>query len=410
MRCFSTDFKAADMTLQTGRDYLAIPGPSVMPDRVLRAMHRAAPNIYEGELVDMVPGLLAGLKRVARTEGDCAIYIGNGHAGWEAAISNVFSRGDRALVCATGAFAHGWGEMATRMGVEIEVLEFGRQSAVDPAQLTARLAADPEGRIKAVMAVQVDTATSVRTDIAALRAAIDAAQHPALLMADCIACLACDVFEMDAWGCDVMVAGCQKGLMVPPGLAFVYFSARADAARETANCVTAYWDWRPRVAPDVFYNYFCGTAPTHHLYGLREALSMIEDEGIEAVWARHARIARAVWAAVEAWGEGGTVRLNAADPAIRSHAVTTVRAAPEQARQLRRWVRENAGLTLGKPIGMVSEDDPGGDGAFRIGHMGHLNAHMIMGALGAIEAGLTACEIPHGDGALSAAAGVLSRP
>ncbi|MEM1064932.1 MAG: aminotransferase class V-fold PLP-dependent enzyme [Pseudomonadota bacterium] len=398
------------MTLATGRDYLAIPGPSVMPDRVLRAMHRAAPNIYEGELVDMVPELVDGLKGVARTEGACAIYIGNGHAGWEAAISNVFSRRDQALVCATGAFAHGWGEMAARMGVGVEVLDFGRQSAVDPARLKERLAADREARIKAVMAVQVDTATSVRTDIAALRDAIDAAGHPALLMVDCIACLACDVFEMDAWGCDVMVTGCQKGLMVPPGLAFVYFNAHANAAREAADCVTSYWDWRPRVAPETFYQYFCGTAPTHHLYGLREALSMIEEEGLAAVWARHERIARAVWAAVEAWAAAGALRLNVAEPEIRSHAVTTVRTSPEHSRKLRTWVRQSADLTLGKPIGMADAEDPEGDSAFRIGHMGHLNAHMIMGALGAIEAGLKACDIPHGSGALGAAAEVLSRP
>jgi alanine-glyoxylate transaminase / serine-glyoxylate transaminase / serine-pyruvate transaminase len=396
------------MTLAHGRPYLAIPGPSVMPDRVLRAMHRAAPNIYHGELVEMVPGIVADLKRVARTDHHAAIYIANGHGVWEAALSNVFSRGDRALALATGRFTHGWVEMARRMGIEVEVIDFGRRSDIDMAVVAERLSRGDAGRFKAVLCVQVDTATSVRNDIPSLRATLDAAGFPGLLMVDCIACLGCDRFEMDAWGVDVMVTGCQKGLMTPPGLGFVYFNDRADLAREVANCVTHYWDWRPRVSPQGFWQYFDGTAPTHHLYGLREALDMIFEEGLEAVWARHERLARAVWAAFETWGAEGPLELNVTDPAKRSHAVTSLRVGAPHGTRLRTWVEERAGLTLGIGLGMETEEDPRSDGFFRLGHMGHVNAQMVLGALGTIEAGLTAVGVPHGRGAVEAAAAVIA--
>ncbi|WP_068115530.1 pyridoxal-phosphate-dependent aminotransferase family protein [Tropicimonas marinistellae] len=397
------------MTLSRGSHYLAIPGPSVMPDAVLRAMHRPAPNIYTGELVDMVDTILPDLRRVAGTEGEVAIYISNGHGAWEAALTNVFSRGDRVLALATGRFTHGWADMAERLGIRVDRMDFGRQAAIDPAAVEAALAADTDRAIKAVICVQVDTASSVRNDIPALRAAIDRAGHPALLLVDCIACLAVDAFRMDAWGVDVMVSASQKGLMTPPGLGFVFFNERAEAAREHADLVTGYWDWRPRANPDVFYQHFCGTAPTHHLYGLRAALDLINEEGIEAVWARHAALAHAVWAAFDAWGAGGPLALNIADPACRSHAVTTVRAGKENGTRLRDWVSAHAGVTLGIGLGMATEEDPASDGAFRVGHMGHVNAQMVMGALGAIDAGLKALGIPHGPGALEAASEVLSR-
>ena len=301
------------MSLSFGRDLLAIPGPSVTPDRVLRAMHRAPPNIYEGELIALTERVIADLKRVARTEHSVAIYIGNGHAGWEAALANVLAPGDFALVIATGRFGLGWAEMARRMGVEVEVMDFGFRAPADPERVEARLRADGGRRIKAVLTVQTDTASSVRNDVPALRAAIDAAGHPALLMVDCIACLGCDVFEMDAWGVDVMVAACQKGLMTPPGVAFTWHGPKAEAARVDPR--SSYWDWGPRIRPDAYYKLFCGTAPTHHLYGLREALAMIlDEEGLERTWARHATFAGAVWAAVEAWGAGGALALNIADP------------------------------------------------------------------------------------------------
>ena len=396
------------MSLAAGTHYLAIPGPSVIPDAVLRAMHRPAPNIYTGELHEVVDSLLPDLRAVARTEHQVAVYIANGHGAWEAALANVFSRGDRALALATGVFAHGWADMAEQMGIAVDRLDFGRRAALDPARVEEALAADTAHEIRAVLCVQVDTATSVRNDIAALRDAIDRAGHPALLMVDCIACLGCDPFEMDAWGVDVMVTGSQKGLMTPPGLGFVFFNARADAARERADCVTRYWDWRPRVEPEGFYQYFCGTAPTHHLYGLRAALDLMKEEGLERIWARHERLARAIWAAVDAWGQGGPLELNVAEPALRSTAVTALRIGAPHGTALRNWVSEKAGVTLGIGLGMATRDDPNSDGFFRIGHMGHVNAQMVMGALGSIGAGLAALGVPHGRGALDAAAAVLA--
>jgi alanine-glyoxylate transaminase/serine-glyoxylate transaminase/serine-pyruvate transaminase len=397
------------MSLAHGRHTLAIPGPSVMPDRVLNAMHRAAPNIYAGALIEMTRSLIPDLRAVARTRHAATIYIGNGHAVWEAALANVLSRGDLVLVPATGRFGYGWGEMAKGLGAEVEVMDFGKRAPVDLARLEERLAADTGHRIKAVLAVQTDTSTSVRSDIAGMRAALDRAGHPALLMADCIASLACDEFHMDDWGVDVTVAGSQKGLMTPPGLGFVWFSPKADAARERANCVTAYWDWRPRANPEEYWQFFDGTAPTHHLYGLREALTMlVREEGVEAAWARHAKLARAIWAAFEAWGQAGPVELNVADPAHRSHAVTSVRIGAPHGTALRDWLTEKAGVTLGIGLGMAPPGDPAWHGFFRVGHMGHVNAHMVMGTLGAIDAGLKALGIPHGSGALEAAAAVIA--
>ena len=389
--------------LANGRRLLAIPGPSVMPDAVLQAMHRAAPNIYTGELHDITHALIPDLKTVARTDrGHAAIYICNGHGVWEAALANILNPGDAVLVPATGRFGHGWAEMARSLGAEVEVMDFGQTSAFDTARIGDRLRADAGHRIKAVLATHVDTSTSAKNDIAALRAVMDAAGHPALLAADCIASLGCDRFEFDAWGVDVMVAASQKGLMVPPGLGFVWFSDKADAVRGGVR-VSAHWDWRPRVRPEMYHQYFNGTAPTHHIYGLRAALDMIAAEGMEAIWHRHAVLARAIWAAFDVWGQGGPMALNIADPAARSHAVTSCVVGSPHGDRLRAWCEGMAGVTLG--IGLGREP---ADGYFRIGHMGHVNAHMVLGTLAVIDAGLKALAIPHGQGALDAAAQVIA--
>jgi alanine-glyoxylate transaminase / serine-glyoxylate transaminase / serine-pyruvate transaminase len=392
------------MTLARGRGLRMIPGPSVMPDRVLNAMHRAAPNIYEGELIATVETVRADLRRVARTTGEVAIYIGNGHAAWEAAVANLLAPGDLALVLATGRFALGWGETARKAGVETEVLDFGFRSAVDPDRLEARLRKDREGRIRAVLVVQTDTASSVRNDVPAIRAAIDAAGHPALLAVDCIASLGCEPFEMDAWGVDVMVTASQKGLMTPPGLAFTFHGEKAEAARVPARSAT--WDWEPRIRPQQFYQLFAGTAPTHHIFGLREALTMLlDEEGLEAAWERHAVHAGALWAAVEAWARGGAVELNIAGRGDRSRAVTTIRTAQGAAAALRRWCEAEAGLTLGVGLGGPGADERA---IFRIGHMGHVDPPMLLGALATVEAGMKAVGIAHGGGGLSAAATAIA--
>lgn len=397
------------MSLAAGRSYLAIPGPSVLPDRVLAAMMRPAPNIYTGELVALTESLVPDLRAVARMQGSVAIYIANGHGAWEAALSNTVAPGDRVLVLSTGHFARGWGAMARQMGAAVEVLDFGRHAPVEPGRLEERLRADRGHAIGHVLAVQTDTGSGVRNDIAAIRAAMDAAGHPALLQVDCIACLACDRFEMDAWGVDVTVAASQKGLMSPPGLGMVWFNRRAETARARLERVSPYWDWRQRAAPDLFYQYFFGTAPTHHLFALRTALDiLLHEEGLEAAWARHETLARAVWAAFEAWHAPGGVTINVPDRGARSHAVTALKCPPPLGTRLRDWVETHAGVTLGIGLGLVPPGSPEWHGHFRIGHMGHLNAHMVLGALGAVEAGLVALDIPHGQGGLAAAARVCA--
>jgi len=404
----------SNLTLSQGREYLAIPGPSVVPDAVLQAMHRASSNIYAGPLVDMTHGLIPDLKRVACTQAKVAIYICNGHGTWEAALSNVLAPGDKALVPATGAFGIGWGEMATGLGADVEVLDFGKTARMDVARVGEVLRADTGHTIKVVMAVHVDTSTSVRNDIAGLRAEMDAAGHPALLLADCIASMGCDRFEMDEWGVDIAVTASQKGLMMPPGLGFVFFNDKAARVRNAMPRVSRYWDWTLRADPDVFYQYFAGTAPVQHLYGLRAALDLIHGEGLEHVWARHERLAQSVWAACDIWGQGGPQKgplsLNVPDAFHRSHAVTAVNIDPPLATALREWTEDHLGLTLGISLGMAAPGDPAWHGHFRLGHMGHVNGHMILGMLGGIEAGLCALDIPHGRGALGAAAKLIAGP
>ena len=389
----------------TGRTYLAIPGPSVVPDRVLNAMHRASPNIYEGEIIDITHQIFARLKRLVGTRHHPAIYIANGHGGWEAALTNMFSRGDKALALASGLFGTGWANAAARMGVDVELLDFGREAA-DPARIAEALKADMDRRIKYVMVTHVDTASSIRNDVAAIRAALDAAGHPALLAVDAIASLGCEELRMDAWGVDIIIGASQKGMMLPPGLALLWFSEKALSAAETADLATPYWSIGPRVNAEAYWQYFGGTPPTQHLYGLDEALRiMVEEEGVEAVWARHRRLARGIWAAFEAWGQDGSgIGLNVRSEAARGHSVTAATIPNGGAGKLRRWLESEAGVTLGIGLGMALPTEPAYEDYLRIGHMGHVNAHMVMGVLGTMEAGTCALGIPHGPGALEAAA------
>lgn len=395
------------MSLAYGRDHLAIPGPSVIPERVLRAMHRPAPNIYAGDLVDITETIFQDLGSLARCSGDTVIYIGNGHAAWEASLSNTLSRGDKLLGLATGRFGLGWAQAAEAMGAEVQMLDFGAGKPVDPGQVEAALRADTEHRIKVVTTVQTDTGTSVTNDIPAIRAAIDAAQHPALFMVDCIASFACEPFDMDAWGVDVMLAASQKGLMTPPGLAFLFINDKAHEVSQSANLKTPYWDWHSRITASVFPMKFGGTPPTHHLFGLREALNILQEEGIENTWQRHRSLASCVWAAVDAWASGSHISFNVSDPAHRSPAVTTIKTADGEASALREWCETEAGLTLGVGLDLVPADG-GTHNLFRIGHMGHLNPPMLLGTLATTDVGLKALGIAHGSGALESACRVLA--
>lgn len=390
------------MTLSGGVHFLSIPGPSTVPSRVLAAMHRQSVNIYEGPLIALTEGILSNLSILNRSAGRSFIYISNGHGVWEAAISNVFSKGDKALVLNAGMFAAGWGQMASALGVDVEVMHAPHGVAVDPAVVEARLRADAAGEIKAVLIAQVDTASGVANDIPAIRAAIDAAGHPALYMVDVIASLGCAPFEMDAWGVDVSVSAGQKGLMTPPGLGFNTVGPKAFEAHKTADLRTSYWDWTQRMGEQYYLN-FCGTAPCQMLFGLREALDILFEEGMEAAWVRHAELAGAVQAAVDAWSDGGALRLLVEEPAHRAASVTTILTPGFDVEALRRYAEDQLGVTLGISILHPSPGD-----AFRIGHMGHVNAPMVMGALGAVETGLKALGVPHGSG-LSAAAAALAK-
>lgn len=385
------------MPLANGRHFLAIPGPSVFPDEVLRAMHRPATNIYEGPLIELTHSLIPDLKRVARTDADVMFFIANGHGAWEAAIVNTLDHGDKALVLDSGRFAVGWGEMASALGVDVEYLKAPERRPVDPQAVEDRLRADTAHEIKSILMVQIDTATGVWNDVAAVRAAIDAAGHPALFQVDCMASLGCVPYEMDAWGVDVTTAGSQKGLMTPPGLAFLWASEKAFAETKRLARGRSHWAWEDRANPEIYYQHFHGTAPVQHLYALREALTIFHNEGIEPVWARHAAIAKGVRAAVAKWAEAGPLEFNILDEAARSDSVTTILTGDVDASELRRIAETNLGVTLGIGLGLSPT------GAFRIGHMGHVNAPMILGALGATEMALAHIGAPHASGGVEAA-------
>ena len=400
--------KSSSMTVTSGQTYLAIPGPSVIPEAVLRSMHRSSPNIYEGELIEITESLIPDLNYVARSTGQVAIYIANGHGIWEAALSNMVSAGDHVLVLATGRFAHGWAEMAKKMGIAVDILDFGKNRAVDFQVLSEKLNSEPKIKYKSILMTHVDTSTSVKNDIANVRQILDDTKSPALLAVDCIASLGCDRFEMDDWGVDIMVAACQKGLMVPPGIGFVFFNNKAKERQKSLTNVSSYWDWAPRVNPGLYYEYFCGTAPTHHIYGLRTALDMIKSEEIEKTWKRHEILSQAIWAAIDRWSSAGDISLNVKNPSDRSHAVTSIRLGGKNGTRLRHWLQTKSGLTIGIGLGMSEAEDPYGDGFVRFGHMGHVNAQMVMALLGTVETGLKAIEYKHGKGALEAASEILS--
>ena len=278
------------MSFAQGRPVIAIPGPSPVPDRVLNAMHRPSPDIYGPELAAENRAMIDRLKRLAGTAAHCAPYIGNGHAGWEAANVNLFNRGDRALVLTSGHFGRSWAATARAQGIAVEEMDFG-MAPPDPQRLADRLAQDRAGSIKAVLVCQVDTASSARADIPALRAAMG--DHPAFFAVDAIAALGCEPMQMDDWDVDLLVSASQKGLMVPPGLALIWFSDRLRAQGAT-DLVTPYWDWTPRIQAEALWQFWGGTPPVQHIFGMNEALAMLlDEETLPVAFARHEALARA---------------------------------------------------------------------------------------------------------------------
>ncbi|KAB2920158.1 MAG: aminotransferase class V-fold PLP-dependent enzyme [Hyphomicrobiaceae bacterium] len=384
------------MTVAKGREFLSIPGPTNVPDEVLAAMHRPAVDIYSGELIGITDRCLADLRTIFRTEGRTYIYAANGHGAWEAALTNVLSRGDRVLVLESGRFATGWGEMASMLGVEVETLNGNWRRAVDPAAVEERLKRDRSHTIKAILVVQIDTASGVVNDIPAVRKAIDNAGHPALLLVDCVASLGCMPFEMDAWGVDVAMSGSQKGLMTPPGLAFVAANDKARTAHKGAGLRTLYWDWTFREG-EIHYQKYCGTPPEHLLFGLRKAIDMLLAEGLDNAIRRHTLLAEATRAAVARWAEGQVLTFNIINPAERANSITNILMDGRDPAPLLDYCRDKCAVVLGIGLGDLSGK------AFRIAHMGYVNAPMLLGTLGAVEMGLKALGIPHGSGGVQAA-------
>ncbi|MGO9233422.1 MAG: pyridoxal-phosphate-dependent aminotransferase family protein [Methylocella sp.] len=385
------------MTVRAGREFLAIPGPTTIPDEVLRAMHRPAVDMYSGPLLMLTASLLHDLSRLFRTTGRSYIYIANGHGAWEAALTNVLSKGDKILVLESGRFALDWGDAATQLGVEVEVLKGDWHRAVRPMEVEARLREDKAGGIKAILAVQIDTSSGVVNDIATIGQVIKSAQHDALFMVDAVASLGSVPFEMDAWGVDVAMSASQKGLMTPPGLGFVAANDRAREAHQKAGLRTPYWDWTARDG-DSHYQKYAGTPPEHLMFALRQALDMLFEEQLDNVFLRHRLLAEAVRRAVAVWKEGKAFEFNIAEPRERSDTVTTVLMADgRDPLPLQEYCTTKCGVVLGAGFGRMKGK------AFRIAHMGHINAPMVLGTLGVIEMGLNALHVPHGKGGVQAA-------
>jgi alanine-glyoxylate transaminase/serine-glyoxylate transaminase/serine-pyruvate transaminase len=347
-------------------------------------------------MVELTESLLSDLSRLFATKGKSYIYIANGHGAWEATLSNVLSRGDKVLVLESGRFAIGWGNAAAAMGAEVEVLKGDWRRAIRPAEVEARLKADKEHRIKAILAVQVDTASGAYNDIEAIGKAIRGCDHPALFMVDTVASLGCMPFEMDQWGIDVAMSGSQKGLMTPPGLGFVAANDRAWEVHKKANLRTPYWDWTEREGSE-HYRKYAGTAPVHLLFALRQAIDMLFAEGLENAHLRHRLLGEAVRRAVAVWAGGQVLGFNITEPAERSNTVTTVTMNGFDPTALQRYCKEKCGVVLGTGIGDLQGQ------AFRIAHMGHINAPMVLGTLGVVEVALNALKIPHGKGGTEAA-------
>lgn len=376
-----------------GRRLLHSPGPTPLPDAVLHAMSAQPMDLADPRVDANIAACEEGLKRLLHTrDADVFLYAANGHGAWEAVIENLAAPGQAVLVPGTGHFSESWAVQTEALGRKAVRTAWREGWPIDAAAVEQALRDDRSHTIRAVFAVHTDTASSVTSDIAALRRAIDAAAHPALLVADVVASLAAIPFSMDVLGVDVAVGASQKGLMCPPGVGFVAVNAAAFVVAERNPAPRFYWDWvRRRDA--LSYRKFCGTPPQNLLLGMEAALGLIFSEGLEAVWLRHAQHARAVHAAVEGWREGGALDFFAQQPASRSHSVTTI-TVPEgtDVDALRSVARERFQVSIAGGLGPLSGR------AFRIGHLGDSNPAMMLGAIAGIEAALVAQGIPVGNG------------
>jgi len=369
----------------SGRHFLQIPGPTNVPDRVLRAMDQPTIDHRGPEFARLTLEILDGLKGVFHTTGPVIIYPASGTGAWEAALVNTLSPGDHVLMFETGQFATLWRAMAERLGLVVDFVPGDWRSGIDPAVVEARLIQDRAHACKAVLAVHNETSTGVTTDIPAIRKAIDRAGHPALFMVDTISSLASIDYRHVDWGVDVTVAGSQKGLMLPPGLSFNAVSDKAISASKHAKLPRSYWRWDETIAMNR-QGYFPSTPATNLLYGLHEALAMLREEGLPAVFARHQRHAEATRRAVRGWG----LELLCRNPAEYSGSLTAV-LMPEghDADALRREIHARFDMSLGTGLGKVAGR------VFRIGHLGYFNDLMLCGTLCGVEMGLALRNVPH---------------
>ncbi len=376
-----------------GRHFLHIPGPSPIPDRILRAIAMPIIDHRSAEFAALGKDVLDGSKAVFQTKQPVVIYPSSGTGAWEAAIVNTLSPGDTVLMAETGHFATLWKQIATCFGIEVEFIPGDWRHGADPATIEARLAEDKARRIKAVMVVHNETSTGATSRIAAIRQAIDAAGHPALFMVDTISSLASVDYRHDEWQVDVTVSGSQKGLMLPPGLGFNAISEKALAASKTNKLPRSYWDWQEMVKINA-NGFFPYTPATNLLYGLKEALAMLQEEGLDSVFARHQRLAAACRAAVKAWG----LEVLCQNPAEQSPVLTAVLMPPSHdADRFRKVALENYNISLGSGLGKVAGK------VFRIGHLGECNELALLGALSGVELGLSAAGVPHRSGGVAAA-------
>jgi alanine-glyoxylate transaminase / serine-glyoxylate transaminase / serine-pyruvate transaminase len=380
------------MPSHTGRHFLQIPGPTNVPDRILRAMDMPTIDHRGPEFAALALDVLAGIKTIFQTNSPVIIYTSSGTGAWEGALVNALSPGDRVLMFETGQFASLWRVMAERLGLNVEFVPGDWRHGVDPDEVEQRLARDNKHEIKAVAVVHTETSTGITSRVPEIRAAIDRVGHPALLMVDAISSLASVNYRHDEWGVDVTVGGSQKGLMLPPGLGFNALSRKALEAAQHSRFPKSYWGWHEIIEANRngFWPY---TPSTNMLYGLRESIAMLHEEGLSNVFARHARHGEATRRAVRSWN----LELLAADPREYSNSVSAI-VVPDNvnADELREVILDRYDMSLGVGLGRVKGK------VFRIGHLGYFNDLMLAGTLCGVQMGLDLMSIPHGDGVSAA--------
>ena len=384
------------MTRKTGRQFFSNPGPTNIPDSVLRAMDRPTVDFMDREFMAVYQTAVAGLKRVLGTQGEVFFYTASGHGAWEATLANLLSPGDTVLTIESGWFSEGWSTMAAKFGIKVETVAADWRRGVDLGAVTSALRADTDGRIKAILAVHSETATGMALPIPGLREAIDAAGHQALLLVDTISALGSLEFRMAEWGVDAVVGGSQKGLMLPTGISFTATSEKAMAAHQQAKIARHYFDWSEMMSRG--FRSFTGTVPTSFFFGMVESIRLIEEEGLDGVVSRHHRLAEATRLAVRCWSGNAGPQLYCLDPARYSDSVTAV-LMPDgyDAENVRKTALDRFNVSIGGGLGKLSGK------VFRIGHLGDLNEPMILGTLAAVEMSLGKNGVPHGKGGVAAA-------